>query len=186
MSLYVFYPFEPGTQNLADPLLSLWHRDSGHAVVVIVSFLTVLEHGGICCCPTGCKTQNLNVSVAVSLLQARDSEIVCFAAFTCNRPQAQYMVDLLVLPLQATTQNVVVAIDVPLDGRLRTWMYRLSYFCWTETQNKECLLKAYLYPFPMRRRRCSLAFFPFLCCDWLLASVPSPIPCGTYLFKSHS
>lgn len=36
-------------------------------------------------------------------------------------------------------------------------------------QNKECLLKVYINPFPMRMRL-QFGTSPFLCCDWLPAS----------------
>lgn len=56
-----------------------------------------------------------------------------------------------------------------------------------ETQNKECLFKGYIYPFPMRGR---LQFgpIPFQCYDWVLAfEVAHTVwptllfPCGTHL-----
>jgi len=37
-----------------------------------------------------------------------------------------------------------------------------------ETQSKECLLKGYIYPFPMKRLQFGTS--QFQCCDWLLAS----------------
>ncbi len=59
-------------------------------------------------------------------------------------------------------QNIVVSVSVSLNM--------------PETQNKECLLKGYFYPFPMRTRLGSGAF-PFLEFDWpLVCEVATVLP----------
>lgn len=97
---------------------------------------------------TGCETckfEPMNKVMCFTTTQARDSELECI--FCC-------------LPVMGCRFRTLV-VSFCLSR------YRI------DTQNRECLLKGYLYPFPMKRRL-QFGAYPFQLCDWLLGQRGHP------------
>jgi len=106
------------------------------------------ECGRICCCLTSGRLKSMGPFFRFNLCRLETQDISIPKWETEN----------YILPIVSPRDMGVYLLDDPENHSRDD----------PETQSKECLLKGYIYPFPMKRLQFGTS--QFQCCDWLLAS----------------